>query len=140
MLIPQAYHLDVGPRPYCFTSHSNKWFPFSIMIGVEDYTFLDYQDDTGVVNRICIQKGDLLAFRGDVPHGGTENIANHVHYRIHAYVDTEKLRDDQKSNSVETIPCDAIDHIPMLYDMEREKWRRMFNEFGERNDEEDDDT
>ena len=95
------------------------------MIGIEDYTFLDYQDDNDVVHRICIQKGDVLAFRGDVPHGGTENSINHVHYRLHAYVDSVKVREEGRSDNDITVPYDTIKHLPMCYDMKAEKWHRM---------------
>ena len=93
------------------------------MIGIEDYTFLDIVDKDEVsIHRICIQKGNVLAFRGDIPHGGTENTVDHVHYRLHAYIDSGKLRDDETSNNEETVPYQALWHLPMKYDIVTKKW------------------
>ena len=123
MAHPQAFHLDVGPRPWSLSSNK-QFFPFSIMIGIEDYTFLDVVDcDEESTRRICIQKGDVLAFRGDIPHGGTENKIDHAHYRIHAYIDSGKLRDDEVSNNEETVPYMDYQHTPMSYDIDSRKWR-----------------
>ena len=58
-----------------------------------------------------------MAFCGNVPHGGMENMIDHVYYYLHAYVDLGKLRDDQISNNEDTIPYNKLHHNPMQYDM-----------------------
>ena len=60
---PQVYHLDVGPKAYCYKT---GYFPFSMMIGIEDYTFIDYKDNDDNYMRVCLQRGDMFLFRGDV--------------------------------------------------------------------------
>lgn len=117
---PQAYHLDVGPKAYCY---KKSFFPFSMMIGIEDYTFLDYKDLDDNCIRVCLQRGDMFLFRGDVPHGGTENSANHVHYRIHVYVDSDRVPDKLVSNEAETIPFVSEDHVPYVYDESLTTWK-----------------
>ena len=124
MTYPQALHLDVGPEPWCVNSNTRGYFSFSIIIGIEDFTYLDFVDKEEIkVNRICIKKGDVLAFRGDVPHGGTENACDHVHYRLHAYIDSGKLREDETSNNEETVPYLRLSHHPLKYNTAVKKWR-----------------
>ena len=122
MHYPQAFHLDVGPHRYGYVRQ--QWFSFSLMIGIEELSYLDYQDKNGQIFRIGIRRGDVLAFRGDIPHGGTENAANHTHYRIHVYVDSAKLREEMRSDADRTIPCDDMDHLPMVYNVEKQSWER----------------
>ena len=83
---PQAPHCDIATA-----FDYQKWkkqFPFSILIGLEEYSILDILNiETHSVQRVCYSKGDILFFRGDMPHAGTGNLCSRDHYRIHAYVD-----------------------------------------------------
>ena len=81
----QAFHADESvPGTY----EEKKNYPFSIIVGVSDRAFLDVVlPHDGSPVRVLLCKGDVLFFRGDVTHRGTENPWDRDNYRLHCYVD-----------------------------------------------------
>ena len=125
LMQPQQLHCDVKQQWFYNTAKSNVKFPFSIIVGVENYSFLDFVHvrKQNTLQRICFQKGDLLFIRGDIPHRGTENSAEHEHYRVHIYCDPAGIKEDDKSERDVTMPAD-ITNIPgpYEYDVAQAAW------------------
>ena len=110
--IAQAPHCDVAEAGYFNGGRSTK-FPFVILLGIEQYTFLDIESiNTNLWSCVCIKRGHILFFRGDVIHHGCENNASHDHFRVHIYVDPKSLDKDEKIDRDKTIyvpDCDITD-------------------------------
>ena len=98
-------HCD-AKREWVYSTGKITKFPFSIIVGVEDMSFIDFvvEREKGKVRRVCIQRGDLLLIRGDVPHRGVENVIEHEHYRIHIYCDAAGIKKEDKIDKDTTIP------------------------------------
>ena len=81
----QAFHTDERKDG----AYDNvKTYPFSIIVGVSERAYLDVvpaKENNPV--RVVLCQGDVLFFRGDVVHRGTENPWDHDNYRMHCYVD-----------------------------------------------------
>ena len=126
-----AWHYQQGSG-----TSSNVKFPMSLLVGIESLSFLDYisvtTNGTDVPQRIAIQRGDVLLLRGDVPHRGVENVAEHEHYRLHVYVDPAGIKKKDVIAKDTTIPVDINTSGatgPYVYDEVCAKWlRRNTNE------------
>ena len=102
-----------------------KKFPFTIFIGLEKYSFIDYIDmDTKKPERVTISRDDVLFLRGDIPHCGTENMTSHDHYRIHAYVDPPGLKEDDKSDPNETVNTTYEMPMEPYFSVFKDGWSR----------------
>ena len=85
---PQSVHCDTDDA---YSLRGDTVFPFSVLIGLEEYSFLDIKlESHDKAGRVLINRGEALFVRGDIPHRGCENMATHTHYRIHAYVQKKK--------------------------------------------------
>ena len=102
----QAFHTDERQHG----EYDNvKTYPFSIIVGVSKRAYLDVVlANNGSPVRVVLCQGDVLFFRGDVIHRGTENPWNHDNYRMHCYVDPtvddKGIPYTRQENA--TIPCD----------------------------------
>lgn len=70
-------------------------FPVDVMIPISaaEDTYLDIRPVNSNQNhRIMLRRGEFLVWRGDVAHRGVENKSDKHHYRIHLYVDYQKIR------------------------------------------------
>ena len=122
---PQAVHCDTE---FDYSFDGKKKFNFSVMIGFEEYSYLDIKteyDEQPV--RICLQRGDVFLFRGDIPHRGTENHCSQDHFRIHVYVDPKYTKSEQKnkSDSEETVKSDEVFPGPIHWDVGNKVWRNL---------------
>ena len=116
---------------YQQSSNTNVKFPLSLLIGIESLSFLDYisvsNNGTDVPQRIAIQRGDVLLLRGDVPHRGVENVAEHEHYRLHVYVDPAGIKKKDVISKDTTLPVEINTSGatgPYVYDEVCAKWMR----------------
>ena len=123
----QDVHCD-SKKAFAYTkAKATTKFGFSIIVGVEDYSFLDFVNDNKgdyQLRRVCICRGDVLMLRGDIPHRGVENAADHEHYRIHVYCDPVGIKAEDKIGKDTTIP--AFTHKdfsgPYVYDFGSGSW------------------
>ena len=85
---PQAFHCDVDCE-----GAFNGWDepPFNIIVAVDDReTFLDvFLAGSADPVRVMMRQGDVLLFRGDTKHRGSEHRCGRQtpHFRLHCYVD-----------------------------------------------------
>ena len=103
----------------------------SLLIGIESLSFLDYisvsNDGRDVPQHIAIQRGDVLLLRGDVPHRGAENVAEHEHYRVHMYIDPAGIKEKDVISKDTTVPVEINTSGatgPYVYDEVCAKWMR----------------
>ena len=123
LLVPQIPHCDVM-EPGEFSKRKGTKFPFVALVGLEEYSFVEYESlRTKLWTRVCIRRGDVFFFRGDVVHRGCENYASHEHFRIHVYIDPKALADRDKSDNSSTVIADDSD-VPEIpkYDPSKNVW------------------
>lgn len=123
LLVPQVPHCDVMEPGECSKRKGTK-FPFVALVGLEEYSFVEYESlRTKLWTRVCIRRGDVFFFRGDVVHRGCENYASHEHFRIHVYIDPKALADRDKSDNSSTVIADDSNEpeIPK-YDPSKNVW------------------
>ena len=65
--------------------------------------------------RVCIQKGDVLMLRGDIPHRGVKNAVDHEHYRLHVYCDHVGMKAEDKIGKDTTLPYSSKYKYPGGY-------------------------
>ena len=88
--VAQPWHYDQAfPDTKCRKAVDGKDCPFVLIIGLEEFSFLDVEIK-GKPMRVCLTKGDVLLVRGDCLHRGTEfKYSEHgrtTHLRGHVYV------------------------------------------------------
>ena len=73
----QHAHCDSETEKQYFKSNQ---FRFSCFIGIEGYYFLDARKfSQNKHHRVLIKSGNILFFRNDVDHHGTDNNSNFTH-------------------------------------------------------------
>ena len=123
----QDIHCD-SKKAFAYTkSKAGTKFGFSIIVGLEDYSFLDFVNNNKgdlQLRRVCISRGDVLMLRGDIPHRGVENAADHEHYRIHVYCDPVGIKPEDKIGKDTTIPAYNPSKFsgPYVYDFGSGSW------------------
>ena len=102
----------------------------------QDLTFLDFVNIGNYIPRVCIQRGDLLLVRRDIPHRGVENVADHEHYRVHVYCDPVGLKEEDKIDKDRSVPAELDCEFPCgyVYDFASAKWVQNFNEYDSMSD------
>ena len=81
LMLAQHAHSDSA---VAFSLAKTKTFPFSMMIGIEECSFLDvYIDGETGPHRVVYNRGDVIFVRNDIPHRGCENMGDYEHHRIH---------------------------------------------------------
>ena len=95
--IAQHAHTDSA---FAYSYGKNTRFQFSIMIGIEQSSFLDVfiQRENGP-HRVCYNRGDILFVRNDIPHRGCENLGDYEHHRIHVITIPRNLPDDPEGKT-----------------------------------------
>ena len=130
----QDIHCD-SKKAFAYTkSKAGTKFGFSIIVGLEDYSFLDFVNNNKgdlQLRRVCISRGDVLMLRGDIPHCGVENAADHEHYRIHVYCDPVGIKAEDKIGKDTTIAYDKYSSGyeypgPYVYDFGSGNWIQPF--------------
>ena len=127
----QAVHCD-SKKAYAYSkAKAGTKFLFSIIVGIEDYSFLDFANegaDHGLW-RVCIQKGDVLMLRGDIPHRGVENTVDHEHCRLHIYCDPVGIKSDDKIGKDTTITYSSTYKYPggYVYDFASGSWIQPYD-------------
>jgi len=88
----QDAHNDFGIE---YASKGKADFDFVIIVGVEEYSFLDIKPcaDDEEPMRVLIERGDIFLMRSDIPHCGCENFTDRTHYRIHVFCEEVKTDD-----------------------------------------------
>ena len=130
----QAMHCDSKTAYSYSKAKASTKFGFSIIVGIEDYSFLDFVNKEGLTNalhRVCMRKGDVLMIRGDIPHRGVENAADHEHYRLHVYCDPVGIKAEDKIGKDTTIAYDKYSGGyeypgPYVYDFGSGSWIKPF--------------
>ena len=106
-------HLQYCQHSHCDSEIENQYykssqFRFSCMIGLEEYTFLDIKKPKANTHqRILIESGDVLFFRNDIAHRGTQNNSDFTHYRLHCFIDPVALVEKKARYSV-------VDAVPFI--------------------------
>ena len=133
----QDVHCDSKKAWSYSNAKATTKFPFSILVGIEDLTFLDFVNIDNYIPRVCIQRGDLLLVRGDIPHRGVESLADHEHYRVHVYCDPVGLKEEYKIDKDKSVPVHMELEYPggYVYDFASGKWVQNFeNEYDSMSD------
>ena len=119
---PQDVHCD---SMQAWGYDKSDKFNISVLIGFEKHSFLDVMSKDGSPPyRFCIERGDMLFLRGDIPHRGCETTCDHDHYRIHAYLDPSyKASESKKKTDYDQTVKTKIDfgHQP-YYSPETNMW------------------
>ena len=81
LMIAQHAHSDSAN---VYTYGKSKTFLFSMLIGIEESSFLDVfiQGEKGPY-RVVYNRGDVIFVRNDIPHRGCEIMGDCEHHRIH---------------------------------------------------------
>ena len=80
-MVVQHAHID---STNAYSYGRNTRFQFSIMIGIEQSSFLDvFMHGEKGPHHGTYNRGDILFVRNDIPHRGCENIGDYNHHRIH---------------------------------------------------------
>jgi hypothetical protein len=122
LFIAQHAHTDSAPA---YTYGKNPKFQFSIMVGIEQSSFLDVfiQGEKGP-HRVCYNRGDILFVRNDIPHRGCENLGDYEHHRIHVITIPRNLPDDPEEKT--QIPFTDFPMAPLWCD-EDNKYKSFLN-------------
>jgi hypothetical protein len=85
----QALHLDYGPADLSGTPDA---YPWAMLLALEPDTRLVVGDDAHpfVTQHVTLAPGDMLLFRGDLPHAGAAYSRDNI--RLHAYIDVDGVK------------------------------------------------
>ena len=94
----QVLHNDIGVE---FASVGKSEFDFIVIVGVEEYSFLDIRPDREDEEpmRVLIERGDMFLMRADIPHSGCDNLTDNTHYRIHMSCIRADMADNNETKS-----------------------------------------
>ena len=97
LMVAQHAHSDSARA---FSYGKSKIFQFSILIGIEESSYLDVfiQGENGP-HRVVYNRGDVIFVRNDIPHRGCENIGDYEHHRVHVLTvpRNERVKSDDKT-------------------------------------------
>ena len=94
----QVSHNDIGVE-FAFVGKTE--FDFIVIVGVEEYSFLDIRPDREDEEpmRVLIEIGDIFLMRADIPHSGCDNLTDNTHYRIHMSCIRADMADNNETKS-----------------------------------------
>ena len=114
--------LMIAQHPHCDSANSytygkSKTFLFSMLIGIEESSFLDVsiQGEKGP-HRVVYNRGDVIFIRNDIPHRGCENIGDYEHHRVHVFTVPKNVRVNADDKT--QIPFTAFPMPPSWCDIE----------------------
>ena len=82
---------------------------FSILFGLEQYTFLDICPyDTYNPTQILIERGDVVFIRNDIVHRGCENLTDSPYHQIHCFIELNNVT----SQKGQVVKADGFGNYP----------------------------
>lgn len=74
-------------------------YPYGMLVGIYDNCRLIVSPEFGKKHYVHFNKGDVVIFRGDTIHAGSEYYAENI--RLHAYIDTPSYKRDANVTYIE---------------------------------------
>jgi len=119
----QMAHLDYVPTAE-FSSvvkNDTSFIPLLVLVGVMDNTYIHiWENSIAITNetydgpsvpstKILLNKGDVLVFRSDVIHAGSEY--DELNIRLHCYLDSPKVARDEDTTFIISLDAPATNKI-----------------------------